>query len=521
MRYKPNEVIAPFWAESSDYSTGRDPLGIQNSSIATYSTLLPGMTNAINRIRYYGFYSWVLKEYQKPSREIFNSETQHQFIRRSELLMAFIMHINFPEATGVSGTLYASQNYSEGETEVIDIDKGAKKRNKNKDSYWQYGTGAFGQYFLGSLINLNLIDVVGAQLYRLSERGLELADIFQSSIPTAEQELFLSIVSKGKFHHYEFNRLNSFSLIKDLNAQESTRNEWQYYIDLLLSSDGNLGPDMSPLYFRKETIKNFLKGRINQETHLSHNMYLIKGGIEEEEDTVKMGWYYYQLNEYSHISLEIILFAIIKALETHVRPVDLNQFLEELELKIKEDIRKEDLFTLGSSLEEVMDFLKTNDLGNSSKNVFNLLGKTKEATVSNLIYEAFKVLLSLYIDNEKYFRKLDLFSYKYKMKRNGAPQDLLKNIIGANLNNPLKTTLRKLLLWIINHHMSVAYQKMGRGTKNVAKLALEDFHISSIRQIDPTFTSPRLGTLEKFLIDLRLIDVNGITDEGQKILATL
>ena len=56
----------PFWAENSGFMTGRDALGIQNSSIATYSRLLPGLTNLTLRLRYYGFYLWLLKTYEKP-----------------------------------------------------------------------------------------------------------------------------------------------------------------------------------------------------------------------------------------------------------------------------------------------------------------------------------------------------------------------------------------------------------------------------------------------------------------------
>ncbi len=42
----------PFWAENSGFMTGRDPLGIQNSSITVYAALLPGMTNLTQRLRF-------------------------------------------------------------------------------------------------------------------------------------------------------------------------------------------------------------------------------------------------------------------------------------------------------------------------------------------------------------------------------------------------------------------------------------------------------------------------------------
>lgn len=39
---------------------GLDPLGMQAGSIALYQTLLPGLSNVTNRMRYYGLYVWLV-----------------------------------------------------------------------------------------------------------------------------------------------------------------------------------------------------------------------------------------------------------------------------------------------------------------------------------------------------------------------------------------------------------------------------------------------------------------------------
>ena len=65
MIYNADIYKEPFWAENSGFMTGRDPLGIQNSSISVYGRLLPGMTNLTQRLRYYGINCWLLKEYDK------------------------------------------------------------------------------------------------------------------------------------------------------------------------------------------------------------------------------------------------------------------------------------------------------------------------------------------------------------------------------------------------------------------------------------------------------------------------
>ena len=61
--YNVDSYKEPFWAKSGNFVRSRDPLGVQNSSISVYATLLPGMTNLTLRLRYYGMYLWLNDEY--------------------------------------------------------------------------------------------------------------------------------------------------------------------------------------------------------------------------------------------------------------------------------------------------------------------------------------------------------------------------------------------------------------------------------------------------------------------------
>ncbi len=53
MAYNTNSFSFPFWAKSADFIRGRDPLGIQNSSISLYSKLLPGIVNRQQKVDYF------------------------------------------------------------------------------------------------------------------------------------------------------------------------------------------------------------------------------------------------------------------------------------------------------------------------------------------------------------------------------------------------------------------------------------------------------------------------------------
>ena len=91
-QYKQSEITNVFWASNDGFKGGRDPLGIQNSSIATYSKLLPGLTNLTRHIRYYSLYCWLLSEYDKLEVAGQISLHQYNFIRRAELAMISTGH---------------------------------------------------------------------------------------------------------------------------------------------------------------------------------------------------------------------------------------------------------------------------------------------------------------------------------------------------------------------------------------------------------------------------------------------
>jgi len=84
------KALFPFWGASINLITGLDPLSLQTTSKATYSALLPGISNLTNRLRYYGFYCWLLDFYFLKEKKG-NSTEQNKFIRRAELMVAILM----------------------------------------------------------------------------------------------------------------------------------------------------------------------------------------------------------------------------------------------------------------------------------------------------------------------------------------------------------------------------------------------------------------------------------------------
>jgi len=234
MSYTFEDITNPFWAENRGFMTGRDPLGIQNSSVTVYGRLLPGLTNLTERIRYYSFYCWLLKEYDNLDIESGKKTHAHQynFVRRAELIIAFLMVIKHPNERSVAGSLYANSHIDEIKNKgFYDIKGGADK--PGSELYWGYISGALGQYYAGSLINLELIEIVD-KFFHIQDGGRKLALAFEESIPETCRKHFLSLVKSGEINHDDIEYIEPFSL----NNIPFAGSEWYFLKNMLLENDG-------------------------------------------------------------------------------------------------------------------------------------------------------------------------------------------------------------------------------------------------------------------------------------------
>ena len=137
VEYSSETYKEPFWVTNANFVRGRDPLGMQNSSISVYSKLLPGMTNLTLRLRYYGMYLWLLDEYHNLPKDHelhINAEGQYNFIRRAELLLAYLMVNQYENEQSIIGSDYASRYKNELiENGYYDSVSGADGINKDKE----------------------------------------------------------------------------------------------------------------------------------------------------------------------------------------------------------------------------------------------------------------------------------------------------------------------------------------------------------------------------------------------------
>jgi hypothetical protein len=511
----------PFWAENSGFMTGRDPLGIENSSIATYARLLPGLTNLTSRLRYYGFYSWLLFEFERMEKSALQSslEYHYNFIRRGELIIAYLMINKSSYEQGVIGSDYANKHKASiDDLGYYDIAKGADKvKDTPKGSvYWDYRSGALGQYYAGSLIALRLIETSN-NFFLITEEGRRLATAFKERIPAQAQILFLHIIETGILHEDQFVELDYFSL-GNIDPESF---EWGYYKKLLLADDGesytNSKGDIPSQ--RRETIFHYLSFlRENDSISLDVDFLKLHYRLNLQKPAIdaSFGWYYFYINEMFHFSIETIFWGLLVELDGKIIPI--KAFIDELCSAIVAEAKDDYLSQEDQTIIDLILDLKSNP---AVDEIQLLVEKAKSPSLSiKSIVLAFKIVFQIYIENDK--NRSEISKYEktnFLIDKKGRTSEVIEKYIERHQEYSFKEYIRIFILDMINDHISTAYKKMGDGESNLLKFIIEDNMITHIQTMPPKFTSPRLKTLHSLLTDLRLIEnKNRISKLGVKFL---
>ena len=488
---------APFWGGKHKVIFGRDPLGFQSSSIATYGKLLPGLTNLTKRIRYYGFYCWLLDHYwSDPSKWKGlgpNDLKWINYIRRSELLLAYLNRIN-SEVTGIPGSDFVSINTCVDGV-IIDLGVSADFSNITK-TYWKYKTGAFGQYYVGSLVNQNLIREQD-KFYNRTTNGEVLANAYDRNIADDAREQFFKIVLEGKFSLEDIESLSQCFNVEAIESHEADK-----YIQFLKNNDSGLINIQNKDNFRRQTIEYYLekleKKEINELIETPKKIYFEYSGSSNND--LDAAWCYYQLNEYTNYALETLLWGILTILKENVRKSK-NYFYDECLEIILTKSEKTTIYSDNNEgqseshkemIENSISYIKGN-LNHGINDVHATMGK------------AFYMLFELYRRNNLYIEGLKDVAKKLEIRRGTDCIEFFDYITDNKELGPKNLHQKIIQRFVIELHMIVAYNKMRNTNQNSLKFNKEDGYLWFVNLIEPNNTTPRLDTLQQMLIDLNVL----------------
>lgn len=482
-QYKTSDITNIFWAMNDGFKAGRDPMGVQNSSVTTYSCLLPGMTNLTGHIRYYSLYCWLLKEYDELEKNNQTKLHQYNFIRRAELVMAFVMKDQ--NINSVVGAYYVSTHKDNiGNVGYYDIAEGADY--ENKDRYWTFKSGAFGQYYLGSLIYYGLVKVEKNRFY-LRDNGKVLASSFVNSVDENIIELFLGCILDGNISEDKIIELLPIGLHQAVVDSE----EWKSLNELLTQVDeGGSSLRRQTVYLMLKDIKD----GVPFSDYLKHRFE----SYCDDDCEAAFGWYFYYLCEILHYIIETIFCFVLNEIDEQKNP-PVEVLLEKSTKDVLSYLEGEQFYS------DVAEWMF--DCNEAIVCQFAEIRKSiKCAEYSKAVALSLPLLLCLYNEYGKKKETIDDFEKKYDLKRQ---RGILSKGLDSYVKRYLSLTPREYILALIkqvmNEHTVVAVAKMGNSSIDLRKFLLENGHAVLVEQRYPNLTSPRIESLYNFLIDLGYI----------------
>lgn len=521
-----NQSLVPFFGERLSFIRGLDPLGLQNTSDATFSMLLPGLNNVTRRIRYYSFYCWLLDEYSKQIGST-NPKEQQQFIRRAEYIIALASSYFETDVSSIPGSLYANKQITKDLNTVHSLLAGTFQENgSTTNTYWKYPLGAFGQYYFGSLSDIGLVsrrdNNVGIYV-RSNSRGNEfvsgeaLATSFDANIGIQAKVLFFDCIKKG-----EISEAQLMALLPNFNLTQvpSDTDEQKLLLRLLLQKDYPLRIEEEPNAHRNATIKYLLEYVKSYTDAFSdrafiYQCYANKGMVNGDTQPTILGWYYYQFNEYWHYANTTIFNGTLAYLENTAGPnwQPLKPFLDEVTRQITEELKKLNFISSeNDTLASLLSGFKPDEQAylNACANHQSIIRATN----------GFLLMFSQYLNQRNELIVLKEYAELNDLGKDGEGTNYFMNEFATKTVIPIEQYIFEYLYkHIIYRHQYVALRKMRGGTQSTQKFIIEDHHIRYLGNFEAGFTGPRIGNLISYLKDLGAIALDNIlTESGEKLL---
>ncbi len=513
--FEKQKIFVPFLGEPLVHIVGQDPLGLLNTGGKTFDLLLPGLNNVTDRIRYYSFYCWFFHCYakyiSKPSKK-----DQFDHLRRAEFILSLLAAKNGVQ--GIGGITKALELYNTTQ-QTFDLTIGTGEHKKAKDgTYWKNPRGIFGQNYVSSLRQLNLIREFDNQSeffirteFEIESKisGYQLAVAFEENLGVDTALLFVAVMKKGVVCQAELEAFTEpFNMLKIPTGTNEHQHIWK-----LITGNDEPKNEKSTL-FRKRTIQLLLERvSLNKEVffdyRLTFDAYHSKGIIEEEIDETFSLWYFYQLEQFWHMACSGSLTAFLKLLngESNGNWFDEELLISKIANQVVEFFKSESFIDENQSFNKlkIIDLLEEDIV----KEAFNNKKMIEKISLNILLVK--KLIHSNDIEIDRLLR----LTKTYGLNSNSS---FISSIVSLNNNKELSINdfVRYFLKkYVIIRHQWVSLKKMN-DTQSTEKFIREDGLIRFIDDVDYAYSSPRLNTLINFLRELQLLndDKNDLTTIG-------
>lgn len=513
------KIAYPAWTEYQSRN-GIDPLGMQNSCVNLYQRLVPGIGNVTLRMRYYGLYAWLCRNYAKRIGSE-DPELWKRQIRRAEALYALIArHIG--GESGIAGINWAGNAYG-AHDEPIDFANASDPESEIK--YLKQAWGAYGAAYGSQLFEIGILwEHADHNIPICSDHvGDGLAVALEEEFPD-EIALFVEVLEKGAVSREELDRLKSLApgSIKNAGAER------EFYQQIMLATGpAEIGSGLA----RRHSILLILHvaALLGHYPTADEVRWILYAGHSQEGaalqldaenlETHRQRWWVYHANDLCHVALEALLKFTLDTLEPYRTGLELNRVIAQCVdaiLNVAGNIPE--TWALYSALLEPSPNAFAEDDDETewslSRDILRGAGRSGDRSCSpEVAWKAVRLLAILQkrVRDEDHPVEEELTQFSSE-----AFQTLLTEtrFLAQNETEPVATVIGRLIEQrVIRRHLWVAARKFQHG--DYTFLFEQDEGRLKVREKDgPVFTNPRLAPTITFLSDIHLLDDSGPTKYG-------
>lgn len=518
------ELNFPEWTEYRK-KNGLDPLGMQNSSVSLYQTLVPGIGNVTLRMRYYGLYAWLSWVYAKRIGDT-NPQSWQRMIRRTEALFALIAQRRGDEG-GVTGTDWARNTLDNlGKRTIIDF--AADAEPKSPTYYFKLAWGAYGLAYASQLFQVGIFEEAKEHLIAVpsAEIGEKLAQAFEKELGDLSAP-FYEVIQRGKV---SLDDLDRFARIAPSGIRKSGP-ERKLYEDILLA---HIRPERPDDISRRLSLLLILRiaDQLKRGPTPDDVRWILYAGKDQSGRTFKPGsqaleaqterWRIYQANDLCHLALECLLKFILDKLGDYPRGIAPSLLVARCAEEITATVKK-----LPSSWNAFVERLHV------AENAYDRTVTESEWSLSSAILSVRRA--ADYCPPEvawKAFTLLGILHKRFRANAQAITEELqsldltaFRSLLteGRYLDQCGDTKFAEIVARIIEErvmrrHLWVALRKFQRQGDYTFLIETDDGVVRLRDKDGPVFTNPRLGPSVRFLRDIHLIDDGGLTPRGAEVL---
>ncbi|WP_279483991.1 hypothetical protein [Aureimonas sp. SK2] len=513
-----NMIAVPEWTEYRRKS-GLDPLGMQNTSVSLYQTLLPGISNVTLRIRYYGFYAWLFSAYARRVGDT-NPKTWQRFLRRAEALYALTAQRRGRE-TGVAGILWASAKLAASGDEVAFADDAEPG---SPTHYLKQPWGAYGAAYGSQLFETGILAQARDHVIPVpsSQLGEALARCFESERGEIT-ERYIAAIERGVV---SLDDLDAFSSLSPSEIPPDSK-ERQLYQELLLGNESEARPaDMS----RRQSLLLVLilaqqLGRLPEISDVRWALYAgcLPDGtsleLAPDMDAQRRRWWAYQANDLSHICFETLLKFVLDLLAGYPHGLPLGNLIGQAVSKIRDAAEEAYPANWAGLLKQnppAANASAQDDEDGELKLAITLMKAARQEAACNAecAWAALRLLAVLHNGTRKDEKQIaeSFGGYDAAIFRSILTET---RFLDEQLTEPFDRTVGRLLEErVIRRHLWIALRKLRYQGDYTFLLEADNGRVRLRDLGGPVFTNPRLGPSITFLRDIGLLDADGITEAG-------